>query len=170
MWRSNIAFRIHYLHIEFNITFISIFWKCKKNKCVSAYSLKGKSLWIVQRRSSESTLLYFSKGMRKVSMLLLLLDMETVSSFHSWSLNPAMPSQQSVVHTTSNDKSFNRHFSGIKKKSNTLPPWCHVAIFVLGCHVSKLYIIGLSASPCVSEITKQNKASIYYRIYLVSAE
>lgn len=49
-------------------------------------------------------------------MLLLLLDKEKVSLFYSsLSVYPAMPSRQSVVYTTLNDKRFNRHFSGIKK-------------------------------------------------------
>lgn len=113
----NHCFRIHYLHIEFDIiTFISIFGKCRKNKRVLAYSLGDKSRLIIQRQSSGSVLVYFWKGMGRVSVLLLLLGTERVSLFcSSLSLNPAAPSQRRVVSTTLNDKSFNRHFSGIKK-------------------------------------------------------
>lgn len=77
MVRSDIAFKIPNLHIEFNITYISIFWKGGENKCVLAYSFKN--VWILRRWSSESMLFFFSQKELEVSMLLLLLAYEDAS-------------------------------------------------------------------------------------------
>lgn len=116
--RSNIAFKIWDLHIDFVIiVFISIFWKGRKKQIYIGHTFKKrkKSSLIIRRWSSEKFSSFFLKrNERSRHVAIAPWHKDNVFVLRPLCLNPAMPSQQRVLYTALNDKSF-RHFSGIKK-------------------------------------------------------